>query len=49
MLGFTKQDWSDAFPIYPPTREAGDALIAGTSLSGDDLGCDMPQDLGWRR
>ena len=43
---FTKQDWSDAFPIYPPTREAVDALIAGTSLSGDDLVCDMPPGFG---
>ena len=43
---FTKQDWSDALPIYPPTREAVDALIAGTSLSGDDLVCDMPPGFG---
>ena len=43
---FTNQDWSDALPIYPPTREAVDALIAGTSLSGDDLVCDMPPGFG---
>jgi|TARA_B100000959_G_scaffold9718_3_gene9791 hypothetical protein len=43
---FTGRDWSDALPIWPPTREAVEKLIEGTNLNADDVVCDMPPGFG---
>ena len=43
---FTREDWSDALPIYPPTPSAVSSLIEGTSLDADDVVCDMPPGFG---
>ena len=43
---FTREDWSDALPIYPPTPSAVSSLIKGTSLNADDMVCDMPPGFG---
>ena len=43
---FTARDWSDALPIWPPTREAVEKLIEGTNLNADDVVCDMPPGFG---
>ena len=40
------RDLGDAFPLLPPTREAVDALIAGTRLRHDRVVCDMPPGFG---
>ena len=43
---FIGRDWGDSFPLLPATREAVDALIAGTCLPADHLVCDMPPGFG---
>ena len=43
---FTREDWSDALPIYPPTQAAVESLIKGTSLNSGDVVCDMPPGFG---
>jgi len=43
---FTDRDWSDALPVWPPTREAVEKLIEGTNLNADDVVCDMPPGFG---
>ena len=43
---FTREDWSDALPIYPPTQTAVESLIKGTSLNSGDVVCDMPPGFG---
>ena len=43
---YLRNDWGDSFLLYPPTREAIDALIAGTNLPADHLVCDMPPGFG---
>jgi hypothetical protein len=43
---FTREDWSDALPLYPPTPSAVSSLIKGTSLNADDMVCDMPPGFG---
>ena len=43
---FINRDWGDSFPLLPATREAVDALIAGTCLPADHLVCDMPPGFG---
>lgn len=40
------RDLGDGFPLLPPTREAVDALIAGTRLRYDRVVCDMPPGFG---
>ena len=43
---FTDEDWSDALPVYPPTKETVQELLKGTSLKGSDIVCDMPPGFG---
>jgi hypothetical protein len=43
---FTARDWSDALPVFPPTREAVENLIEGTNLNANDVVCDMPPGFG---
>ena len=40
------KDISDGFPVFPATRENVDELLSGTSLSPDDVICDMPPGFG---
>jgi len=43
---FTREDWSDALPIYPPTPSTVSSLIEGTSLHANNVVCDMPPGFG---
>ena len=43
---FLARDWGDALPMHAATREAVDALVAGTPLPADHLVCDMPPGFG---
>ena len=43
---FIAEDLGDGFLLEPPTREAVDRLLAGTSLAPDHLVCDMPPGFG---
>lgn len=40
------RDWGDSLLLHPPTPEAVDRLVAGTSLGRDELVCDMPPGFG---
>lgn len=39
---FTTRDWGDGLPLWPPTREAVDALIEGAGLARDEVVCVLP-------
>ena len=43
---YTRRDWSDALPVFPPTESAVADLISGTSLPSDHVVCDMPPGFG---
>ncbi|MCI0440305.1 MAG: hypothetical protein L0177_14415, partial [Chloroflexi bacterium] len=43
---FLKRDWGDGYPMLPPTTEAIERLLDGTSLPPDHLVCDMPPGFG---
>ncbi len=43
---FIAEDLGDGFLLEPPTREAVDRLLAGTSLAADHVVCDMPPGFG---
>ncbi|SVB85796.1 uncharacterized protein METZ01_LOCUS238650, partial [marine metagenome] len=43
---YTRRDWSDALPVFPPTESAVADLISGTSLPSDHIVCDMPPGFG---
>lgn len=39
---YLDRDWSDGYPIWPPTRGQVDALIAGVDGDPDDVVCLLP-------
>jgi hypothetical protein len=39
---FMTRDWGDGYPIWPPTRQAVDALIGGIDGNPEDLVCMLP-------
>ena len=43
---FILRDWGDALPLHPPTQQAVDELLKGTSLPPGHLVCDMPPGFG---
>ncbi len=40
------RDWGDSLLLHPPTPQAVDDLINGTSMNRDELVCDMPPGFG---
>ena len=39
---FLSRDWGDGYPLWPPTRSAVDALIAGVDGNPGDVVCMLP-------